>query len=215
MVGLCAPLASAPVSSCCFCHFFLSAWAAQTLGKQRLEVKCRLVWATPRPPNAASFCCVEQSAHSPWPLEAPDTGGHRVISGRYCGNYSTPTSLFYRLKVQSPRVSAASESSWSCTDRPASRPLPSRGAGASGGGGAAAWLPGEHPSLHVVRGDTGRVYSQALRSGLLPPKLITVSESSSVSHFPVYPWFQSMQLPNSRNISPLQLILSLSFGYIC
>ena len=145
MVGLCAPLASAPVSSCCFCHFFLSAWAAQTLGKQRLEVKCRLVWATPRPPNAASFCCVEQSAHSPWPLEAPDTGGHRVISGRYCGNYSTPTSLFYRLKVQSPRISAASESSWSCTGHPASRPLPSRGAGASGGRGAAAWLPGAAP----------------------------------------------------------------------
>lgn len=173
VVGLCAPLASAPVSSCCFCHFFLSAWAAQTLGKQRLEVKCRLVWATPRPPNAASFCCVERSARSPWPLEAPDTGGHRVISGRYCGNYSTPTSLFYRLKVQSPRVGAAYESSWSCTGLQAAALPRGRRLRVRGCRGLA---PGGSTRLHVVRGDTGRVYSQALRSGLLPPKLIiTVS----------------------------------------
>ena len=66
------------------------------------------------PSNATGFCCVERSACSPQPLEAPDTGGHRVISGRYCGNYPTPTSLFYRLKVQSPRVGTASEPSGSC-----------------------------------------------------------------------------------------------------
>lgn len=201
----------------CFCHFFLSAWAAQTLGKQRLEVKCKLL-SGPRPAlQRRRFLLCGPSACSPWPLEAPDTGGHRVISGRYCGNNPTPTSLFYRLKVQSPRVGTASEPSGSCRGRPPSAPgcYPPLGRAPSGaevpwsGSRDSGLLCGSHGEIQA--GFTHRPCGWGCYCPSLSP---CQSHLPSVSHFPVHPKFQSIQLPNSRNIPPLQLILSLSFGNI-
>ena len=159
---------------------------------------------------------MERSACSPRPLEAPDTGGHRVISGRYCGNYSTPTSLFYRLKVQSPRVGVASEPSRSCRVRPPLAPgrCPPEGPAPPG---AEVLRPGSGDSglLCASFGEIQAGFTHRPGQGCCCPSLSPCqSHLPSVSHFAVNPRFQSMQRPNSRNSPPLQLILSLSFGYI-
>ena len=160
---------------------------------------------------------MERSARSPQPLEAPDTGGHRVISGRYCGNYPTPTSLFYRLKVQSPRVGTASEPSGSCRGHLPSAPgcCPPLGRAPPGaevprpGSRDSGLLCGSHGEIQA-----GFTHRPCGRGCCCPSLSPCQSHLSSVSHFPVHPRFQSIQLPNSRNIPPLQLILSLSFGNI-
>lgn len=161
--------------------FFLSAWAAQTLGKQRLEVKCRLL-SRPRPAlRCRQFLLCGAVCMLAPALRGPRHWGSQSYFWKVLWKLFHPNFLILQVESPEPQSGRGFRAVQELQGPPAvgSRPLSSRGPGASWGGGAAAWLRGQRPPLCLVRGDTGRVYTQA-RSGLLLPKLITMSEPSAL-----------------------------------